>query len=112
METKSERIRPFKPVHPGGILREELVAREISPTDFSQQIEIGLSDLRAILKEKAAITPVIAEKLESALGLPASMWLAIQADYEDDLEYHAKKKAEKRRSLLRKFHLPWNKVAF
>lgn len=112
METKNERIRPFKPVHPGGMLKEELEAREISPAAFAKQIGIGVTDLLGILNEKAAMTQVIADKLETALGLPASMWLGIQADYEDDLEYYAKKKAEKRRVLLRKFHLPWNKVAF
>jgi len=111
METKSKRIVPFLIVHPGGILKDELEARDIDAAEFAKQIDIDPDKLFALLGGKTDYNQQIAAKLEQGLGIPASFWLSLQKSYDEDLEYHAKKKAKaKRLSLWRK--LPWNKVAF
>lgn len=112
METKSKRLVPYIIVHPGGILKDELEARGISAADFSEQSGIALDELCALLAGKIDYNQKISEKLEKSLGIDASFWMALQKSYNEDLEYHAKKKAEKRYSFIKKLTKPWNKVAF
>jgi len=100
------------PVAPGGILEDELEARGISADKFADSIGLSIGSLKKLFRGKICLDASIAAKIEGQLGLDASFWLALQADYEDDLEYHAKKKTEKRHALLKKLTKPWNKVAF
>lgn len=71
-------------VHPGSILKEELAARGLKQKVFAKQIDMQASHLNEVLKGKRNITPVLAERLESALGISASSWLALQKSYELD----------------------------
>ena len=80
-------LTPAFPVHPGGILKEELEARGIKKKDFAAQIGIQATHLSAIIHGKRDITPAVAAKLERGLpGISAGLWLGLQQDYNLDVE--------------------------
>lgn len=80
-------LNSFEPVHPGGILSEELKARGISQKEFAQRIGIQATHLSAIIHEKRNITPAVAAKIESGLeGIPADMWTKLQDQYNIDTQ--------------------------
>lgn len=84
METRNENSVPFKAVHPGGILKEELKSRGIKQVDFARRIGMQPSHLSALLNGKRNISPELAGKLEKELDIPATMWLSLQDKYELD----------------------------
>ena len=80
MVTRND-IRPFKPVHPGSILREELKERGIKQKDFAQSIGMRPTHLNALLHGARRITPQLAIRLEKALDIPAQSWMNLQDNY-------------------------------
>ena len=80
-------IRPFMPVHPGGILKEELKARGISQKDFARRTGLQQTHLSALIHGSRNITPAVASKIETGLeGIPAEMWLRLQNSYNVDIQ--------------------------
>lgn len=80
MVTRND-IRPFKPVHPGSILREELRERGIKQKDFAQSIGMRPTHLSALLHGARRITPQLAIRLEKALDIPAQSWMNLQDNF-------------------------------
>lgn len=73
---------PFKAVHPGYGLREELKARGLKQREFAKMIGVQPSHLNELIQGKRDISNAIASKLESSLGIPATSWLNLQYMYE------------------------------
>lgn len=84
METRSENLVPFRAVHPGEVLKEELKERGIKQKDFAQQIGMQASHLSELIKGKRNVSQELAEKLDQSLGIPAIFWLNMQTGYEHD----------------------------
>ena len=82
MATRNENPAPFMAVHPGMMIKPELEERRISQKDFAKMIGIQASHLSEVLNGKRALTTDLAVKIESAIGLPAKVLLAAQAQYE------------------------------
>ena len=82
MTTKE--IIQFKATHPGLVLKDELIAREISQKDFAHSINMQPTMLNEIIKGKRAVTAEIALILEKALDIPADFWMNFQTQYELD----------------------------
>lgn len=82
METKE--YIPFKAIHPGLIIKDELDARGISQKEFAQDIGMQTTMLNEIIKGKRAITAEIALVLEKGLGIKADSWMRHQVGYELD----------------------------
>lgn len=83
----ADELHSFEPVHPGGILSEELKARGISQKDFARLIGIQATHLSAIIHEKRSITPAVAAKISLGLdGIPADMWTKLQNQYNIDVQ--------------------------
>jgi addiction module HigA family antidote len=79
-----------RPVHPGEILRREfLVPFEISQNALARGIGVSPRRINEIVHGKRAITAQTALGLGDALGTSPHFWLALQADY--DLEIEAKR---------------------
>ena len=74
METKIE-APIFMAIHPGSILKEELVERGIPQKQFAKDIEMQPSHLCEIIKGKRSITKPVADKLEEILGIPSIDWV-------------------------------------
>ena len=68
-------------VHPGSILKEELRERGIKQKDFAKEIGMKAPHLSALIHGNRNVSTLIAAKLESALDIPASIWLNLQNRY-------------------------------
>lgn len=71
-------------VHPGEVLQSELVERGIKQKDFAPTIGMEPSHLSALIHGNRNITPSIANRLEQALGIPATVWMNLQSRYNLD----------------------------
>lgn len=76
------KVVPFRAVTVGEILAEELKARGIKQKDFADQTGVNVSVLNEILKGRRSVNLGYALAFESVLGIPASDWLALQAEYD------------------------------
>jgi HTH-type transcriptional regulator/antitoxin HigA len=86
METRNENPAPFMSVHPGMMIKPELVERGITQKSFAKMIGVQASHLSEVLNGKRALTKDMAIKIEGAIGLPAKILLAAQTQY--DLDSH------------------------
>lgn len=82
METKNETPAPFMAVHPGMMIKPELRERGISQKEFAQMLGTQPSHLSELLRGKRALSADMALKIERAIGIPAKILLAAQAQYE------------------------------
>ena len=63
-KTKREKDRELRPIHPGEILKEELlIPLEISAEQLAKDTQIKEEVIRSILAEKQDITPDISYRL-------------------------------------------------
>ena len=83
METRND-IRPFMPVHPGSILKDELKERGIKQKEFAQMIGMQPSHLSALLHGARNISAQLAARIEAVLHIPAKVWLNLQNNYNLD----------------------------
>lgn len=82
MATKA-RIWPDSPTHPGEVLRDELMARDLLPDDFAVALDDLGPQVTSVLEGRAPITADLAWALESAVeGISARFWMGLQADYD------------------------------
>lgn len=65
------KLRPFRPVKPGEILREELEVRGWSPSDFADIIGRSAHEVNEIIAGKKAIGQALAVAFSRALGTSA-----------------------------------------
>ncbi len=76
-----------KPPHPGSILREDILPElNLSVTEAAKQLGVSRVSLSRLINEKAAISPVMALKIENWLGVEnggrAELWAGMQLDYD------------------------------
>ena len=72
---------PYKPTHPGEILKEEIVYRGISQKRLAEQTGISYPMLNEILNGKRPVTETLALLFEAALGVDAEMLVRMQMRY-------------------------------
>ena len=75
------------PPHPGEILRDDVLpALELTITEAAKQLGVTRAALSRVLNGKAAISPEMALRLESWLGIEnggrADLWITQQAAYD------------------------------
>lgn len=76
-------LRPGRtPVHPGQILRGELIGRGMKQFELAEAMGRPPQMLSEIINGKKWITADTAIDLEQALGIEAGFWLRVQAVYE------------------------------
>lgn len=100
MATDNNRPTASRAIHPGEILREELIAREIKQKDFAQTIGMRPSHLNDIIRGRRNMSESFAQKLEEALGTPAESWMRLHYFYLQDLKALAESKRIKERKSL------------
>ena len=74
-------LQPSTPIHPGEILKDELIARNISQRKFASIIDVSYSVLNEVINGKRPITTEYALKIEAATGIPAYLWINMQTAY-------------------------------
>lgn len=96
MGTKGEKYVPFRAVHPGEILGEELKERKITQKAFAESIGVQPTHLNEFIKGKRNMTEDLAIKLEKALGIGFDSWMRLHAGYIYDLKAIEERDAERR----------------
>jgi len=74
-------LTPYRPVHPGEILKEEIECRGISQRKLASQMGVSYSVLNEVLNAKRPITTEYALFVEAVLGIPAYLLVGMQTDY-------------------------------
>ena len=74
-------LTPFKPTHPGSLLKDELEYRNISQKQFSQKLGLPSVAFNEILNGKRPVTTDFALIMEAALNIPAYILIGMQTDY-------------------------------
>jgi len=81
MDKKYEIGFPFRPVHPGELLKDELEYRNLSQKAVAEQLELPYTAFNEILNGKRPVTTDFALFMEAALGIPAYILVGMQTDY-------------------------------
>ena len=68
--------------HPGEFIKDELEARAMKQKELSEKMEIAATVLSEIIHGKRNLTPLLALKLETALGINAEFWMKLQVGYD------------------------------
>jgi antitoxin HigA-1 len=76
------RGKTMKPIHPGRILKRELLSRNLSANKLALAIRVPSGRITQILNEKRAITAETALRLSRYFGNSARFWLNLQSRYE------------------------------
>lgn len=77
--------RPIRsaPVHPGEILREDVLpALRLSVTGAAKQLGVARQTLHRILAERAAVSPEMAVRLGKFCGNGPGLWLRLQQTHD------------------------------
>jgi len=72
---------PFRPVHPGELLKDELEYRHLSQKAIAKQLGLSYTAFNEILNGKRPVTTDFALIMEAALGVPAYILAGMQTDY-------------------------------
>jgi addiction module HigA family antidote len=72
----------MKSVHPGRILKRELVARDLSANKLALALRVPSGRITSILNGKRAITPETALRLGRYFGNNAQFWMNLQTRYD------------------------------
>lgn len=69
--------------HPGELLKEEIiVANKLSISAVAEMLGVTRAALSNVLNEKAAISPMMALRVEKVFGGNAELWIRMQATYD------------------------------
>jgi addiction module HigA family antidote len=74
--------RPDYAVPPGSVLEERLEAQGISHAEFARRCGRSPKLISELIAGKAPLEPETALQFEKVLGVDASVWLGIEADYQ------------------------------
>lgn len=88
------RKRPYRPITPGEIIKEELDARGWTQGDFAEITGKPLQAINEIIAGKKAITPETAILFSEALGTSPEFWLNLESAYRLDLLCQENRKSE------------------
>jgi len=102
-DTNNRKKRDFivKPIHPGEILREELlVPNNISPEELAKEIKVSKAIINWVCEERTGITPDLAARLSLYFDTSIGLWLNLQRSYEAEL-------AERQTQLLNEEIIPY-----
>jgi addiction module HigA family antidote len=79
----STKRKPYPPVHPGSILREDVLpALRIPVSRAADELGVSRQTLHRILAEQAPVTPDMAVRLGKFCGNGPELWLRLQAAYD------------------------------
>ena len=92
---------PFRPVHPGELLKDELEYRHLSQKAVAKQIGLPYTAFNEILNSKRPVTTDFAMIMEAALGVSSGLLLRMQTDYNLQVA-QSDKKLSKRLDEIRK----------
>ena len=72
-------------VPPGETIKEQLVDRGWTQKKLAAEMGISEKHMSRLIQGKVFLTAPMAERLEAALGISASFWKGLEADFRADL---------------------------
>lgn len=69
-------------VHPGQILRDELIEMGVTPTAFARQIDVPPNRISQIISGKRSVTGDSALRFGHWFGVDPQFWLNLQTQYD------------------------------
>ena len=91
--TRPTRSPQYPPMHPGALLREDVIpAMDMPISEIAQRLGISRQTLHDILAERARVTADMALRLGKFFGNNAQFWLNLQTRY--DLETAERRMAD------------------
>ena len=90
-------MNKMRPIHPGEILKEELMELQLSANKFATKLHVPTNRITEILNGQRAITADTALRLSAFFGTTAEFWLKLQNSYDlkiMELKYGKKIKKE------------------
>lgn len=69
---------PGSAMHPGKLLRDELEAREMKQVELAKELGITKNVMSEIIHGKRNLTPELAVRLETVLGIKVEFWMKYQ----------------------------------
>lgn len=82
--TKKKQIIPAFATHPGELIKDELVERKMTQKELAELTGIKPSILSETINGKRSISLNMATALESVLGIPTTLWMNLQTQYNID----------------------------
>jgi antitoxin HigA-1 len=74
--------RPMRNIHPGEVLREEIVAaNNLTVTAAAKMLGISRQSLNNIIHEKSDITPEMSFRIAKVFGGTADIWANLQTKF-------------------------------
>ena len=70
------------PCHPGGYVRDELIARGLTPAELAAALGKSTQALRGLLSGRSRMSVETALRLESLWGISAETWLNLQQTFD------------------------------
>ncbi|MDR2914338.1 MAG: HigA family addiction module antidote protein [Tannerella sp.] len=86
---------PFRPYHPGELLKEELECRHIKQKEFATKFGISYTALNEILNGRRSVSTDFALLMEAALGVNADLLVRLQVSYNMQIARQDKKLIKK-----------------
>ncbi|MFH1975112.1 MAG: HigA family addiction module antitoxin [Pseudomonadota bacterium] len=75
-------MNAMRPIHPGEVLKEELVEIGITANAFAQALHVPANRITAILKGTRSITADTALRVSLFFGTTPEFWLNLQTSYD------------------------------
>jgi len=75
--------RKMAPLHPGEILAEFFMAKELKR--FCNEYSIDYNDMECIVLGRKPITEEIADSISKHFGTSKEVWLGLQEDYDEEI---------------------------
>lgn len=83
---KTNSPKKLPPIHPGEILREEiLIPRNLTPQELAQALKVPKEQIQWICEERADITPDLAIRLSIYFNSTVEIWLNLQRSYDREV---------------------------
>lgn len=70
-------------IPPGATILELLEDRGMSREEFAERMDMTEEDVVRLINGDVVLAPLIAQKLELALGVPASFWIKLEEQYKE-----------------------------
>lgn len=75
-------LSKIKGIHPGAILKRELLLRGLKNKELASSLEEHAQTISSILKEKRGVNPNLSIKLGNLLGVDADYFMLLQASHD------------------------------
>ncbi len=106
----AEKYKAVIAVPPGETLVEMLEDRQMTQKELADRTGLSIKHINEIVQGKASITSDTALKLEAVLGIPASFWMNLEANYQETkARLAAEDEITKEASLVKEF--PYSEMA-